>query len=419
MIFFSKKAVENFLNKEFIVTKLTDRMGMRIKGPIIENIKEKNIRSEGIVKGTIQIPPDGDPIIMLSDHGTIGGYPKIGVVISADYDKLVQLVPNTKIKFKLVNLSEAEKIYEIYRLETDNLIKPNKMNLIFKIPGPLLVFFGACSLSFGGLIVKSFEGATLWQILFWRSLFFIMVVFIFLLISYKKKIFRAFYNSGIPGIFGGIILSSGFCGYVFAMYNTTVANTNFIIQTQTIFLAIFGYFFLKEKISKITLVSIFLAISGIILMVGSDLEPGQMSGNLAAFIMPVSFAILILIIRKYPNVDMVPLQLYAGITAMIIGYIIAGKINISAHDIFLGFLAGFFQLGFGFILITIGARSTPSAMVGIIMLTEAVLGPFWAWLFINENSSFMVLIGGTIVIIAVLLQFYTSIKNENQTILNK
>ncbi len=293
------------------------------------------------------------------------------------------------------------------------------MNLIFKIPGPLLVFFGACSLSFGGLIVKSFEGATLWQILFWRSLFFIMVVFIFLLISYKKKIFRAFYNSGIPGIFGGIILSSGFCGYVFAMYNTTVANTNFIIQTQTIFLAIFGYFFLKEKIPKITLVSIFLAISGIILMVGSDLEPGQMSGNLAAFIMPVSFAILILIIRKYPNVDMVPLQLYAGITAMIIGYIIAGKINISAHDIFLGFLAGFFQLGFGFILITIGARSTPSAMVGIIMLTEAVLGPFWAWLFINENSSFMVLIGGTIVIIAVLLQFYTSIKSENQTILNK
>ena len=293
------------------------------------------------------------------------------------------------------------------------------MNLIFKIPGPLLVFFGACSLSFGGLIVKSFEGATLWQILFWRSLFFIMVVFIFLLISYKKKIFRAFYNSGIPGIFGGIILSSGFCGYVFAMYNTTVANTNFIIQTQTIFLAIFGYFFLKEKISKKTLVSIFLAISGIILMVGSDLEPGQMSGNLAAFIMPVSFAILILIIRKYPNVDMVPLQLYAGITAMIIGYIIAGKINISAHDIFLGFLAGFFQLGFGFILITIGARSTPSAMVGIIMLTEAVLGPFWAWLFINENSSFMVLIGGTIVIIAVLLQFYTSIKSENQTILNK
>ena len=116
---------------------------------------------------------------------------------------------------------------------------------------------------------------------------------------------------------------------------------------------------------------------------------------------------------------MIPLQLYAGIAAMVIGYVIAGKVNISMYDIFLGFLAGFFQLGFGFILITIGARTTPSAMVGIIMLTEAVLGPFWAWLFINEKSSFMVFIGGSIVIFAVLLQFYTSIMNEKKTILNE
>ena len=140
-------------------------------------------------------------------------------------------------------------------------------------------------------------------------------------------------------------------------------------------------------------------------MIGSSLTPGQMTGNLAAFIMPVSFAILILIIRKYPHVDMVPLQLIAGIAAMIVGYILAGKINISYHDIFLGFLAGFFQLGFGFIFITIGAQRTPSAMVGIIMLTEAVFGPLWAWLFINEQPPTIVITGGTIVIIAVLMQF--------------
>ena len=279
------------------------------------------------------------------------------------------------------------------------------MNSIQKIPGPFLVFLGACSLSFGGLIVKSFEGANLWQILFWRSLFFIIIVTIFLFITYKKNFFTSFKKAGVPGLIGGIVLSSGFCGYVFAMYNTTVANTNFIIQTQTIFLAIFGYFFLKEKISKITLASIILAISGIILMVGNSLSPGQMTVNIAAFIMPISFAFLILIIRKYPQIDMVPIQLIAGILAMIIGYLMSVKIQISIHDIFLGFLAGFFQLGFGFILITIGARTTPSAMVGIIMLTEAVFGPLWAWLFINENPPFIVLIGGSIVIFAVLLQF--------------
>jgi DME family drug/metabolite transporter len=279
------------------------------------------------------------------------------------------------------------------------------MKLIRSLPGPVLVFLGAFSLSFGGLIIKSFEGATQWQILFWRTVFFLLVISIYLLITYKKSIFKSFYDSGLPGFFGGLILSFGFCGYVFAMYNTTVANTNFIIQTQTIFLAIFGYFFLKEKISKVTLTSIVLAVSGIILMVGNTLSPGQMLGNIAAFSMPISFAVLILVVRKYPNVDMVPSQFIAGIFALMIGYLMSGKIHISYHDIFLGFLAGFFQLGFGFIFITIGAQRTPSAMVGIIMLTEAVFGPLWAWLFINEQPPNVVLLGGTIVIIAVLMQF--------------
>ena len=280
------------------------------------------------------------------------------------------------------------------------------MNIIRKLPGPFLIFLGACSLSFGGLIVKSFEGATLWQILFWRTVFFLIVISLYLALTYKKQVFRSFYNLGFPGFFGGFILSLGFSGYVFAMYNTTVANANFIIQTQTIFLAIFGYFFLKEKISAITLTSIILAISGILLMVGSSLSPGQMSGNIAAFIMPISFATLILVVRKYPTVDMVPAQFVAGVFALLIGYLMSEKIMISPNDIFLGFLAGFLQLGLGFIFITIGAQRTPSAMVGIIMLTEAVLGPLWAWLFINEQPPFIVIIGGSIVIFAVLLQFY-------------
>ena len=284
------------------------------------------------------------------------------------------------------------------------------MNFIIKLPGPLLIFLGALSLSFGGLIVKSFEGATLWQILFWRSIFFSLTVLTFLILTYKKDTFNAFYKSGLPGLIGGIVLSVGFCGYVFAMYNTTVANTNFIISLQILFLAIFGYFFLKEKISAITLASIILAMSGVFLMVGNSLTPGELSGNLAAFSMPITFAVLIIIVRKFPNVDMVPAQLVAGVCSCIIGYLLSTKIMISSHDIFLGFLAGFFQVGFGFIFITIGARSTPSAMVGIIMLSESVLGPLWAFLFVSERPSMFGLIGGAIILFAVLLQFYSLIK---------
>ena len=280
------------------------------------------------------------------------------------------------------------------------------MNIISKLPGPLLVFFGAITLSFGGIIVKSFEGANLWQILFWRSVFFSIVVLFFLLTTYKKNFFNSIYKIGLPGFFGGIVLSCGYAGYVFAMYNTTVANANFIIQTQTIFLAVFGYIFLKEKITILTITSIFLAFGGIFLMLGSSLTSGQMIGNIAAFIMPISFAVLILTVRKYPNVDMIPLQLIAGIGAIIIGYIFSSKIILSSHDLFLGFIAGFFQVGLGFIFITIGAKTTPSALVGIIMLIEAILGPLWAWLFINETPPIVVLVGGTIVLLAVVLQFF-------------
>ena len=120
--YFSEEGKKILFEKEFTISKLTDRMGMRLEGPKIENVIDTNIKSEGLIKGVIQVPADGNPIIMLSDHGTIGGYPKIGVVISADYDKLVQLTPGTKIKFKEVELSSAESLFKLYELETQNLI---------------------------------------------------------------------------------------------------------------------------------------------------------------------------------------------------------------------------------------------------------------------------------------------------------
>ena len=101
-------------------------MGMRLEGVKIENDVDTNIKSEGIIKGVIQVPADGNPIIMLSDHGTIGGYPKIGVVISADYDKLVQLPPGSKLKFKEIDLTDAELLFKLYEMETRNLVSKIK-----------------------------------------------------------------------------------------------------------------------------------------------------------------------------------------------------------------------------------------------------------------------------------------------------
>ena len=88
----------------------TNRVGVRLEGNIIKSIKSHNIASEGITKGAIQIPANGNPIILLNDHPTIGGYPKIANVILADVYKIAQYPIGTKFSFKKVNLDEAENI---------------------------------------------------------------------------------------------------------------------------------------------------------------------------------------------------------------------------------------------------------------------------------------------------------------------
>jgi len=124
--YFSEEAKNKFFKEEFLVTNLSDRMGMRLEGPKLDNIVNTNIKSEGLVKGVVQVPADGNPIILFSDHGSIGGYPKIAVVITADHDKTAQLIPGSKIKFKEVNLDEAEELFKSYFNETKNYIEQIK-----------------------------------------------------------------------------------------------------------------------------------------------------------------------------------------------------------------------------------------------------------------------------------------------------
>ena len=125
------------------------------------------------------------------------------------------------------------------------------MQFLYKIPGYILLLFGGFCLSWGGFIVRSFQEADVWQILFLRSFFFIVALILFLSLTYKNKAIKVIKDSGVPGILGGFVMSFSFVAFIIAMDNTTVANVVFIISTQTMFLAIFGFFYLKEKISLI------------------------------------------------------------------------------------------------------------------------------------------------------------------------
>ena len=280
------------------------------------------------------------------------------------------------------------------------------MQFLYNIPGYFLLLFGGFCLSWGGFIIRSFEEATVWQILLLRSVFFMIALMIFLTATYKKNTIKIIQDAGFPAVLGGLVMSLSFIAFVVSMSITTVANVVFIISTQTMFLAIFGYFYLKEKISLISFFSILLAMGGITIMVGDSLSTGSFLGNIVALAIPINFSILVMIIRKNKNLDMVPAIFYSGIFSIIYGLILSESFVFTSYDILMGFFLGVPQLAFGFICITIGSRTTPSTTIGLLMLTETLFAPVWVWIFLNEIPPLSVLIGGCVIITAIIIKSF-------------
>ena len=278
------------------------------------------------------------------------------------------------------------------------------MQAIYKVPGFILCLLGGFFLSWGGLIIRNFETHNVWQILFWRALFMTLTIAVFLILIYRRQTISVIKKAGFPGLIGGFIFSTSFSAYIIAISQSTVANVLFIISTQTIWLALFGYIFLREKISLRTFLSILFSMLGIFIMVRGSLNIEALFGNLVALTIPINFAVIVLIIRKYPNLDMVPMLFYAGVFSCIYGLVMSDNIIVSSHDVLMGFLIGTFQHAFGFICVTIGSRSTPSVVVGLLMLTETLFGPLWVWIFINEIPPLSVFVGGAIILTAVILK---------------
>ena len=278
------------------------------------------------------------------------------------------------------------------------------MNIIYKVPGYILCLLGGFFLSWGGLIIRLFETTDIWKILSIRSFFFITALIIFLVFTYKKNTITIIKNSGTPAVIAGLFLSLSFVAYIVAMSKTSVANVVFIISTQTIFLAVFGFLFLKEKITLRGFISIMLAFAGIVVMLGDAINKGTLFGNIVAFAIPINFTILVMIIRKFPELDMVPAIFYSGIFSGLYGIFLASNLSFSPNDILMGFFLGVPQLAFGFICVTIGSKSTPAVTVGLLMLLETIFAPIWVWIFLSEVPPISVFVGGSIIISAVILK---------------
>jgi len=276
----------------------------------------------------------------------------------------------------------------------------------YKIPGFLLVALGGLFLSTGGTIFKLFETTDVWSIYFWRSFFFTPAVILFIIFTSKDGVVKKFRNLGLIGVFCSILYATGSGAYMFAMKHTTVANVLFIISTQTFMLAIAGYFILKEKINLTTTIAIIMAAIGIYIMIGTKISNGSALGNAFAFITPICFTSIVMIIRKYKKLDMVPAVGLSGLFCMLVGVLMSDNLSINQHDLFLAFLFGAIQYAPGFICLTVGYKTTESAKVGIFAFTESIAGPIWAWMIINEDPSLGVFVGGAIIFLALILKSF-------------
>jgi biotin-dependent carboxylase-like uncharacterized protein len=107
---FTEEAVSTFLGGTYLVTAEADRMGYRLSGPTLEHTRGHNIVSDGLIAGSVQVPGAGMPIVMMADHQTTGGYPKIATVISADLGRLAQRRPGEVVRFAAIGVEEAGKI---------------------------------------------------------------------------------------------------------------------------------------------------------------------------------------------------------------------------------------------------------------------------------------------------------------------
>jgi drug/metabolite transporter (DMT)-like permease len=275
--------------------------------------------------------------------------------------------------------------------------------------GIAIIFVGVFFVSFGGLIIKSFETENLWQILFWRQFFFSVTVSIFLFTKHKKNILRALMESSHVSFIMGLGLFFGFVAFVYSMLNTSVANVNFINTTQVIFLTIFSFIFLKEKINVVTIFSILIAFTGVLIIFINSLYVGDLKGNIIALAMPLCFAGVVIFVKKFPKADLTVSGLIASLLVMTYAIFVSKNISLSSHDFILAMFAGILHTGIPFILLVIASKYISSSLIGLIMLMEALMGPTWAYIFINDIPSINVFIGGIFILFGVILKIYLTI----------
>ena len=268
--------------------------------------------------------------------------------------------------------------------------------------GQISVALAAVAWSTAGVLQRQLSLDTATQV-FGRAIFAATALLVYVAVVERGQVLRAFRVGGLAGVAVAVFVAISAGSFIAALNYSSVARVLFILAVSPVLAALLARVTLGEPISRRTAAAMVLALIGVTVMLGAPGE-GSLKGDLLAFLAATSFAFVVVITRWRHDISMTPATCLSQVILVVVFLPFASPGTIEASD--LGWLAalGIGQIGLGFVLLTIGARLIPAAQVGLITLLEVVLGPLWVWLALDETPSTLTLIGGSIVIAAIVLQ---------------
>ena len=256
-----------------------------------------------------------------------------------------------------------------------------------------------------GVLVRNMEVTDGWKITFWRSFF--MTVFMLLVLAYRHGsggIWQRIRAMGWPGVLTGMLFAGMMISFILALSLTTVANTLVVGSISPFVAAVCGYLFLGEKVAPRTWCAMMIAIAGIIIMFFDALSGSGWAGNLIALCIPIGFGANVVLLRKHRHaIDMMPSVLLAGIFSTLVALPFALPLAVSAADLGLISVMGVLQLAIGLLLMMAAVPYLASAEIGLLSILEIVFGTLSVWLFVGERPSQAALVGGGMVIAALIV----------------
>lgn len=270
--------------------------------------------------------------------------------------------------------------------------------------GVMLVLTAGTLWSLMGLGLRQIEGASVWAILFWRSVGMIPVLLVWISWTSGGRPFTALKSVGVAGAIGGAGLVVAFAGAIYAIQTTTIANAVFLFTASPFVAAILGWVVLRETVRPSTLVAIALAVVGMFVMVREGLAIGALAGNLAALLSAVGFGAFSVALRWGRLADMLPAVLLGAVFSVLAAAVVlllrGEPILVSAADIGISVGIGAVILATGMVLYTLGSRVIPAADLTLFSLIEVMLAPLWVWLILGETASPGTFVGGAILLVA-------------------